>query len=111
MLNELCETRNGYEDLLEANLLKIRIGIQKADYIVYGWGDPPDNVDEWYHRELTSRVLITAKRFGKENTFVFTITRDKIITQKKILDTQLLLHLLVNRGLLYCFIKLIYMRY
>ncbi|MBT2724420.1 DUF1643 domain-containing protein [Bacillus sp. ISL-46] len=83
LLNELCETRSGYEDLLEANLLKIRRGIQKADYIVYGWGDPPDNVDEWYHRELTSRILITAKRFGKENTFVFKSTRDEIITQKR----------------------------
>jgi hypothetical protein len=83
VLNELCETRNCYQDLLEANFLKIRRGIQKADYIVYGWGDPPDNVDEWYHRELTSRILKTTRRFGKENTFVLTSTREEIITQKR----------------------------
>lgn len=83
LLNELSETRNGYEDLLKENLLKVKRGIQKADYIVYGWGDPPDNVDEWYHRELTSRILRMAKRLEKENTYVFTSTRDEIITQKR----------------------------
>jgi hypothetical protein len=83
LLNELSKARDGYQDLLEANFLKIRMGIKKADYIVYGWGDPPDNVDEWYHRELTSRILKTAKRFGKENTFVLTCTRDEIINQNR----------------------------
>lgn len=83
VLEELEFTRNGYQDLMKANLLKIRKGIQEAEYIVFGWGDPPKNVDEWYHRELTSSILKHVKKCQKENMYVFTSNREKIITKKR----------------------------
>lgn len=49
-------------------------GIQKADYIVYGWGQSRGNVVEWYHRELTPRILKTVERFGKKHFRLYKYT-------------------------------------
>ncbi|MFX3625136.1 MAG: DUF1643 domain-containing protein [Ectobacillus sp.] len=83
VLQELQGNPQEYEFLLKHNMQQIHTAIQQADYIVFGWGDPPKNVDEWFHRNITSEILHHVRLLEKKDTFVFTCTRPETLTKKK----------------------------
>jgi len=83
VLNYLKQKPNdGYQKLMEQNMKKIQKEIQSAEYIVFGWGDYPKNVNELYHRRLTSNILDAVRMTKKKNTFVFGNTRESVVTNK-----------------------------
>ncbi|WP_199616245.1 DUF1643 domain-containing protein [Paenibacillus alkalitolerans] len=105
VLLELTEKRGGYEDLMKANMRKIRKAIKKSQYIVLGWGDAPKHVDEWHHRELCSGILKVLHKSDDKQVFVFHSTREKTVTRKRNPRHPIIISL---KGLEKCKIKPMY---